>query len=106
VYEKADNRALIHEHAHAYMHLCRRGDQQVVCDYLDEGFAEWCAIAIEKPAEVYKSIFREKYDFWIVLNSLPSTLAMKLFNCYISSCDSINWSACLSLKLSEKLLYC
>ncbi|MCX8172994.1 MAG: hypothetical protein N3F63_00070 [Thermoplasmata archaeon] len=91
VHERAGEREILHEHVHGYLHQCRRVAEQILCDYLDEGFAEWCAISLKRPEQIPKGIFREKYDFWIVLNSLPEEIALKLFDHYISASRSINW---------------
>ncbi|MEM4293935.1 MAG: hypothetical protein QXJ27_07225 [Thermoplasmata archaeon] len=93
VHEKAGEQEIVHEHVHGYMHQCRRAAEQILCDYLDEGFAEWCAISLKKPEKIPKGIFREKYDFWIVLNSLPKTINLKLFEHYMSASMSVNWTA-------------
>lgn len=96
VHEKADEKEILHEHVHGYIHQCRNASEQILCDYLDEGFAEWCTISLKKPENVVKGIFREKYDFWIVFNSLPRDVVLNLFKLYLSASAKVNWQAFVS----------
>jgi len=91
VYKKADERAVIHEHVHGYMHEVRTSQIQILCEYIDEGFADWCAISLRKPQKVYKGTFREYYDFWIVFNSLPLDASRKLFELWVSNPNALKW---------------
>lgn len=105
VHENAGEREIIHEHVHGYIHQCRTQEEQILCDYLDEGFAEWCAISLKKPANIPKGIFREKYDFWIIINSLPREVALRIFDEYISASERIKWKTFVEAATETIVLY-
>lgn len=88
---------IIHEHVHGYLHEMRDATKNLpMCEWIEEGLAEWVSILIIKPSTVTKSIFRELSDFWIVFNSLPEETVRNIARYWLFMPEQFDWKKFVS----------
>ena len=99
----------LHEHAHAYLHEKKSPGKQLVCEWIDEGIADWAAIKIIRPKDVERSAFGELYDLWVVINTMGDGERQMLIRLWCLGSEKVRWVemasdaiACMRDKRAEK----
>ncbi|MFH0816627.1 MAG: hypothetical protein V1934_07420 [Methanobacteriota archaeon] len=91
LHEKAGEFHEVHEHAHAYVHEKKKPGTRLRCEWIDEGIADWTAMAVTGRETKERSLYYEMYDFWLIVGSLSEEDRKELVRAWCSEPESYEW---------------
>jgi hypothetical protein len=91
LHEKAGEFHEIHEHAHAYVHEKKAPGLRLSCEWIDEGIADWTAMAVTEAETKERSLYYEMYDFWLVINSFSEEDRGELVRAWCAEPEKYDW---------------
>jgi hypothetical protein len=91
LHEKAGEYQEAHEHAHAYVHERKSLGPRPHCEWIEEGIADWAAMAMTHQEDIEGRYYREMYDSWRAFAAMPEEDRRELVRAWCHEPEKYDW---------------